>query len=848
MKKLSRRGLLQGAALSTTLPLAGFVSAEEVKKAVPEIETEYPAATKSAALFERYPDEEPDLKKTGTYDFGVSDLNEGVGISACRWGIVHPVVKGGRVVELRPFKYDYAPSPNLQGLAEIPYCEARIRYPMVRESYLREGPKSKAKRGEERFVRVSWDQALDLVAKELQRMYDNYGPSSVYGSSYGWKSTGSINDASGCMQRLLNLMGGFTGRRNSYSSAAVSTILPYVVGSGNPRCTAWDDVIAHSERVVFWGCNPLVTNDIDWYTTLHNYAGYMRALKKKGTKTYSINPIYNDTAEYMDSQWLCVNPGTDTAVMAAMIYELEVTGKADHAFLDKYTSGWKQLRAYIFGEEDGIKKTPQWAAKIAGISAEEIRALAHDLQEHRTMLMIGWGIQRIDFGEQFHWMLVALACVLGQIGLPGGGFGTSYHYSSGGAPLANGPFVGSIPVKVKPVRPVKPWIGSKVLHVQAITDALEHPGAVRDFDGGKETYPHFRMIMWSGGNPFAHHPDTFRLERAWKKPDTVVVTDVVWTATARHADIVLPACTFLEHNDISVIGTNSCDGIVAMHQAIQPQYESRSDYWIYSQLAKKLGLEKEYTEGRSEMQWIEKFYNDARQLGEVLEVKLPSFEDFWKKGFVLYDVPNASREYVSFADFRADPKTNSLNTESGLIQLFSPKIQGYGYDDCKGHPMYFQPTEGTATATKEYPLALMAPKGRYRMHSQLDCVNNRQRGKIEDREPVWINPKDAAARKIQSGDVVLVKGRRGAILAGAIVTERVRPGVVAVQHGAWFDPQKTAKGRIDVQGNSNSLTMDKPTSKLARGNVSSTGIVQVSKWTEELPNVSVFVQPKRKLA
>ncbi len=131
------------------------------------------------------------------------------------------------------------------------------------------------------------------------------------------------------------------------------------------------------------------------------------------------------------------------------------------------------------------------------------------------------------------------------------------------------------------------------------------------------------------------------------------------------------------------------------------------------------------------------------------------------------------------------------------------------------------------------------------MHSQLDSVNNRHRGKIEDREPVWINPKDAAPRNIVDGDIVMVQGRRGALLAGAIVTERVIPGVVVVQHGAWFDPQMTDVGRIDVEGNSNCLTMDKPTSKLARGNISSTGIVQVSKWTGEVPLVKVYSQPAR---
>lgn len=242
------------------------------------------------------------------------------------------------------------------------------------------------------------------------------------------------------------------------------------------------------------------------------------------------------------------------------------------------------------------------------------------------------------------------------------------------------------------------------------------------------------------------------------------------------------------------------------------------------------------------MQWIQRLYENARRMSPKT---MPDFDTFWKKGFILYDVPQESRDYVSFADFRADPVNRKLNTETGKIVLFSPKIDSYGYDDCKGHAMYFQPTEGVATATSEFPLALMAPKGRYRMHSQLDCVNNRTRGKIEDREPIWINPKDAQARGIVSGDVVLVKGRRGQVLAGVIVTERVKPGVICIQHGAWFDPQKTAAGVVDVEGNSNSLTLDKPTSKLARGNISSTGIVQVSKWTEPLPAVKVFVQPER---
>lgn len=257
----------------------------------------------------------------------------------------------------------------------------------------------------------------------MKRVYKDYGPSAVFGRSYGWMSTGRVNAAINLQQRLLNLCGSFIQCENSYSTVAISKILPYVVGTGDPRSTSWDVVIGHSERVVFWGCDPLVTNDIDWHTTIHNATGYIRALRDKGVTTISINPVQTDTAEYLGSEWIAPRPGTDCAMMLGMMHELEATGKADHAFLEKCCNGWKELRAYIMGDEDGVAKTPEWAAEKTGVPAERIRKLAHDLHEHRTMLMVGWGIQRIQYGEQPHWMAFALASVLGQIGLPGGGIG-----------------------------------------------------------------------------------------------------------------------------------------------------------------------------------------------------------------------------------------------------------------------------------------------------------------------------------------------------------------------------------------------------------------------------------------
>ncbi len=771
-------------------------------------------------------------------------IQNGTVLTAFRWGPVRVRVENGRVAECLPFEHDRRPSPNLVKLAELPYSEARIRYPMVREGYLKNGSASRKDRGGDRWVRVSWDEALSLCADEIRRVYEEYGPSAVYGSSYGWMSTGKLG-ATPCMQRLLSLMGGFIGRKNSYSTAAISTILPYVVGSGDPKGTAWEEVIEHAERIVFWGCDPVITNDVDWFTPLHESADYFRALKKKGTKTIAVNPLKPDTAEYFGSEWISVYPGTDAAMMAGMIHELVKTGKADQDFLKKCTSGWEQLYAYIAGKEDGIEKTPEWAAAVCGVPAEKIRSFAHELQTHRSMLMIGWGPQRARFGEQPNWMLVALASVLGQIGLPGGGFGTNYHYSSGGAPRASGPFLGQIPNRPQSVKPSeKPWKGSRILPAAAVSDCLLNPGKTVQFNGEPVTFPEVHLVVWCGGNPFAHHPDTNQLRRAFRKPDTVIVTDTVWTATARHADIVLPACTAFEHPDITNIGSYTNAGLIAMHQAVEPLWESKTDYRIYAEMAAELGIGEAYTEGLDEMGWIRRLYEETAEKGRASGFELPAFDDFWEKGSFLFEIPESERHFVAFADFRKNPEKHPLLTESGKIQLYSEKIASYGYADCPGHPVYLEPEEGAGKKEEEFPLSLVACKSRERLHSQLDCTPSQKDSAVKGREPVWLHPEDAAERGIRSGDPVLVKSRRGQVIAGALVTERVKKGVIVLRHGAWFNPVNTQAGETDVRGNSNTLVLDLPTSQLACGNIASTASAEVCCWKGPLPEVSAYRQPE----
>ena len=764
-------------------------------------------------------------------------------LTATHWGIIRAYVEAGRLARVQPFAKDaHSPSPVIQAFADRVYTPDRVKYPMVRKGFLESGAKSdRTERGRGDFVRVSWDKALDLVASELERVKAAYGNEAIHTGSVDWHSVGKLHNSPVLLRRLLGQFGGFVDNSGDFSIAAAMVILPHVIGGTEvyDQPTAWTTVLANTDLVVLWGADLLKNNQIGWEPTDHTTYEYLPKLKAKGTRVVSIDPRITDTAAYLGADWIALRPNTDTALMLALMHTLYTEKLYDEKFVKTYTVGFKKFLPYLLGESDGQAKTPEWAAAITTVPADRIRALARAMAKGRTMLMSGWAIQRQDHGEQPYWALVTLAAMLGDIGLPGGGFGLSYHYANGGSLTANGAALGGIPAGDNPVKTVVPY-------AHGLSDLLLNPGKVVDYNGEKITYPDIKLVYWAGGNPFSHQMNRNRQIEAWRRPETVIVNEMFWTNTAQFADIVLPVNTTFERNDIVSVSEYSDHYIVAMPKLVESQYESRSDYEIFSAIAKRLGLEAAYTEGKSDMAWIESFYREALGDAKKKGLSMPDFGTFWNEtGVVEFPIPAEAKNYVRFADFRADPIENALGTPSGKIQIYSREIEKFAYDDCPPHPTWLEPIEwlGSNKAV-QHPLHIISPHPKYRLHSQMDNTWLREAYEVAGREPIWINPADANKRGIASGDVVRVFNDRGAALAGAIVTERIRKGVVMLQEGAWYDPDKPGEvGALCKHGNINLVTLDKGTSKLAQGNIANTALVEVEKVTGTPPTVTAFTPP-----
>jgi biotin/methionine sulfoxide reductase len=750
--------------------------------------------------------------------------------SLAHWGAFTALVENGRVVGCEPFARDPAPSAMIAAIPAMVHSPLRIARPAVRRGW-RHG---RERTGSDEFQEVSWDEALDLVASELARVRGRFGAEAIFGGSYGWSSAGRLHHARTLVRRFLFLGGGCVDQVGNYSWGAAQFLLPHVIGTYQPvtgRVTDWPSIVQHTQVVLAFGGLALKNAQItSGGTGAHVLETWLRRAKEAGVQFVVVSPLQSDVPEFLDAQWVPIRPNTDTALMLAMAHALVIDQRYDHEFLALHCVGFESFRRYLLGEEDGVAKTAEWAATICGVPPETIRHLADRAASVRSFITCSWSLQRAHRGEQPYWTAIALAAMLGGIGLPGGGFGFGHGSLNGvGVPRISipGPEVSAPP---NPAR--------RAIPVARVADMLLNPGTAFAFNGGRDVYPDIKLIYWAGGNPFHHHQDLNRLRQAWQRPETIIVNESWWTPTARHADIVLPTTTTLERNDVG--GSSRDPFVFAMHQAIEPVGEARSDFDIFRALAARLGYEQAFTEGRDEMDWCRWIYDRLRAGAADKGTKLPGFQQFWAEGSI--ELPPPERDFVLFEDFRRDPERHPLKTPSGRIEIASETIAGFGYDDCPMHPAWIAPVEWLGSPrAQRWPIHLVTHQPTGRLHSQMDPGPVSQAGKIAGREAIRLNPGDAARRNIGDGDVVRVFNDRGACLAGAVLDAGVMPRVAVMATGAWFDP---AEGdAAERHGNPNVLTLDIGTSRLTQGPSALSALVEIERWTEAHPPVKVFTKP-----
>ncbi|MFH0301572.1 molybdopterin guanine dinucleotide-containing S/N-oxide reductase [Bradyrhizobium sp. 31Argb] len=741
------------------------------------------------------------------------------------WGAFTAVVEDGRLVGCEPFASDPNPSPILGNIVPSVYSDRRIRRPAIRESWLKHRHRAGGDgRGREKMVEVDWDEALELVTEEIRRVEAKHGREALFAGSYGWSSAGRFHHARSLIRRFYFSGGGAVDQQGNYSWGTAQFLLPYVIGTYSPltgRITAWPSILEHTEIFLAFGGLALKNGQVSSGGAVqHTQELWLRRLAEKGIPVVNVSPTRGDCPDFLRAEWLPIRPNTDVALMLALAYEILRIGGEDRNFLSTYTVGHETLCDYVRGVGDGVPKTPEWAEQICGLPAAAIARLAAQLVGRRSYITCSFAVQRAEHGEQPYWMAIALSALLGQVGLPGGGFGFGHGSMNGVGnprPATPGPemAVGRNPL-------------GRAIPVARIADMLLQPGTPYAFDGRRETYPDIKFIHWAGGNPFHHHQQLNRLLMGWRRPQTIVVNEIWWTPTARLADIVLPVTTTLERNDIG--GSSRDRFVVAMHQAIAPLHEARSDFDIFADLAARLGYEAAFTEGRDEMNWLRDIYARCAAGNAQGGIAFPDFENFWAEGML--ELPEPNQDFVLLGDFRADPAAHPLKTPSGRIELYSETIAGFALPDCGPHPAWIEPREWLgAESTQRFPLHLLTVQPADRLHSQLDFAPLPQGNKVARRECIALNPMDASARGCKDGDLVRVFNDRGACLAGVRVDASIKSGVAVMATGAWFDPDIEHEGAPERAGTANVLTHDVGTSLLTQGPNAMSCLVEVERFT-----------------
>ncbi len=636
------------------------------------------------------------------------------------------------------------------------YHPDRLKYPMKRVG----------ERGEKKYERISWDEAMDTIVRELTRVKENYGPNSIFFTAAG--HLGALHTA-GALAKTLAMFGGYTTIYGNISSegavyAVMSSYGDVMVGHSR-------EDLQNSKLIIMLGWDPV--RMISGTDCIYN----LTKAKEKGIRIISIDPRFTHTGATFADEWIPIIPGTDVALMVGLANVIIKENLQDQAFIDKYSVGFEVFKDYVLGKEDGIDKTPEWASKICGIPAKRIESLAREYATTKpACLMDCQGPARAAMGEQYNRAAITLTTITGNVGKSGGsacgglmGIPYGHMFRSAGIPgvknpaEAGGPSIrGTLDLNLRLVRRI---------HTNKIFDAF--------LEGTAGGYPADIKAAWfAGGNIMTQRGNTNKGDRALKSLEFTVGQDLFLTPTMRYCDIVLPVSSFAEKNDLTRPWPSG-PYLTYANQAIEPLEECKTDWEIGNLLAEKLGFEKfnEFDED----QWLRIFIENNPEYKKFIK----DYDTFKKDGIYRIDM---EEPYVAFRQQIEDPEHFKFNTPSGKIEIFSQRLADLNDPKIPPVPKYVPSVEDRNDPLLEkYPLQLLSPHPRVRAHSTLQNVDW-----LMEAEPhvVWINPVDAEARGIRHGDEVYVFNDRGKLAIKTWVTKRIIPGVVSIYEGAYYEPDE----------------------------------------------------------
>jgi len=683
--------------------------------------------------------------------------------------VVNAHVRDGRIVKISTDPRRWTPEmPPLHacvrgfGQAERVNHPDRLKHPLRRT-----GP-----RGSGQFERIGWDEALDEVAHQMLRIRDTHGPAAILDCS----RTGSLTPLHGraVSQRFLNMFGGCTELWSNLSSEAEIFAVKQTYGAKADYKSAGREPVdyVNSRLIVMWGWSP---GDGTFGTGTMQY---LKRAKDHGVRFVCVDPRRTRSSHRLADEHIFIRPSTDAAALIAMAYVIASRSLQDQAYLDRYVLGFDEAhlppgapadgsyRAYLMGEADGVRKTPAWAERITGIPAATLERLAIEFATSKpAALHCGYAPGRTIHGEQFHRAAYALAAMTGNVGISGGNSGTS-----NGATGRCG--IRLLPAGANPT-------GARVA-TSMLADLLDR-GRAGDYPAD------IKMIYSVAGDLFNQVPNVRRIIAAAQRVEFIVVHDHFLTPTALHADIVLPATTFWERNDVHTPWAGAGHYAIFMKQAIEAMGECRNDLDICTELARRLGITG-YND-KSEDEWLRELTRGA----------IDDFDTFRERGLARLPAPE---DAVAFAREIRDPERHPFTTPSGKIEIYSmtlaAKPDPYGLGAIPPIPTWVEDEVDT-----RHPLRMVTPKSRARTHS---IHGNQPILSRADSDDVWINTADADARGIVDGQTVRVFNARGTTLLPARVTDRIAPGVVSIKEGAWFTPDPSGS---DTRGCANVLTADR---------------------------------------